>query len=331
MEEKILSISIAAYNVSKYLDQTIQSLLGDPSIIGMLDIMIVNDGSSDNTLEIAKKYADSYPDSIRVFDKENGGYGSTVNIGIREAKGKYFKILDGDDWFEINGLGKMIHYLKNTDVDCVVNRMYQVRDGNDELELIDVPWAEYENNILKTEEVNCNAWIAMWHLIVRTELIQKDQYLLPEHCLYTDQLFTVNALTRVKTIYFCNTSVYCYRIGRDGQSVSKENRIKHYQECIKVFIRQLDIYESSYYINNLNRNMLISRISRYYILLIKTLLLVPKSKSIKKELIEIEKLTKQKAEDIYKTAGKQSKKVALLRMTNYIVYGFFGGKEKNWN
>ena len=94
---KILSITIPSYNVEKYIDKCVQSMLVD-SILDDIEILIVNDGSKDSTPEIAKGYVEKYPQTVRLIDKENGGHGSTINAGIREATGKYFKVVDGDDW-----------------------------------------------------------------------------------------------------------------------------------------------------------------------------------------------------------------------------------------
>ena len=97
--EKILTISVAAYNVEEYIRQTLDSLT-DERVIGNLEIFVVDDGGKDSTLDIAKEYANIYPESVFPIHKENGGYGSTVNYSLAHAHGKYFKLLDGDDWFD---------------------------------------------------------------------------------------------------------------------------------------------------------------------------------------------------------------------------------------
>ena len=95
--EKLLTISVAAYNVDNYLDQLMQSVI-EADVMDALEVLIVNDGSKDGTAAKALSYQQQYPASVRLIDKENGGHGSTINCGIREAKGKYFRALDGDDW-----------------------------------------------------------------------------------------------------------------------------------------------------------------------------------------------------------------------------------------
>ena len=115
---KILTISIAAYNVEQYIRQALNSII-DESVIDELEVFVVDDGGTDQTLEIAKEYAEKYPQSIIPVHKENGGYGTTVNYSIARATGKYFKLLDGDDWFDTEALCRLVKALRETDADII--------------------------------------------------------------------------------------------------------------------------------------------------------------------------------------------------------------------
>ena len=110
--DKILSVSIASYNVEKFLGQTLDSCLV-PEIMEKLEVIVVNDGSKDGTAAVAEEYVKKAPDTFVLINKENGGYGSTVNAGIQAATGKYFRLLDGDDWFDRDGLREFIGILEN--------------------------------------------------------------------------------------------------------------------------------------------------------------------------------------------------------------------------
>ncbi len=105
--EKLLTISIAAYNVEGYIRNTLDSLIV-PEILDKLEVFIVDDGGNDNTLQIAREYESKYPETFHAVHKENGGYGSTVNYSIAHATGKYFKLLDGDDWYLSRNLKRLI-------------------------------------------------------------------------------------------------------------------------------------------------------------------------------------------------------------------------------
>ena len=121
---KILTVTIPSYNTEKYIDECLPYLI-DERIISDIEILIVSDGSIDNTVSVAQKWADKYPDSIRVIDKENGGHGSTINRGILEATGKYFKVVDGDDWVVTENFVKLIEFLKGVDVDLINNPYFE--------------------------------------------------------------------------------------------------------------------------------------------------------------------------------------------------------------
>ena len=132
---KLLTVSIAAYNVGGTLGRTLASLECSEKLMQMLDIIIVNDGSTDRTADIADDFRASHPGSVRVFNKANGGYGSTVNLSLSNAEGLYFKLLDGDDAFDTENLEEFIKYLDSLCVnelcipDLVITPFYYEQTG----------------------------------------------------------------------------------------------------------------------------------------------------------------------------------------------------------
>ena len=106
---KLLSVVIPCYNSQEYMKYCIESLLpgGDN-----VEILIVNDGSSDNTGKIADEYAEKYPQIVRAIHQENGGHGEAVNTGIRNATGVYFKVVDSDDWVDTRSYLKILDAIK---------------------------------------------------------------------------------------------------------------------------------------------------------------------------------------------------------------------------
>lgn len=130
--EKILTVTVPSYNVEKFLENTLDSFV-DERVLDDIEVLIVDDGSKDKTAEIGRKYEEKYPDTFRVISKENGGHGSTINRGIGEAKGKYFKVVDGDDWVDQDGFAELIQRLKTCDADYVFTNYYEVNDVTGEL------------------------------------------------------------------------------------------------------------------------------------------------------------------------------------------------------
>ena len=121
---KLLSVSIAAYNVEQFLKQTLESFLVSDKLLEYLEVIIVSDGSSDHTVEIAREYEKKYPGCFVVVDKGNGGYGSTINSSLKIASGKYFKTLDGDDWVDTKGLEILLDFLKICEADLIISKFF---------------------------------------------------------------------------------------------------------------------------------------------------------------------------------------------------------------
>ena len=214
---KILSISVAAYNVEKFLDQTLSSLCVQ-DVLDKIEIIIVNDGSSDKTDLIAKEYVEKYSDSFILINKKNGGYGSTINSSLEIATGKYYKLLDGDDWFYSDNLATYIKTLNKIEADIIYT-----------------PFFIYENDLppiiesFSLEQVISSSEIyalSMHAMAVRTNLI-KHRIKITEHCFYTDFEFAIKCLDLASTLYYFDCPIYCYRLGRDGQSVSLRGYLKH--------------------------------------------------------------------------------------------------------
>ena len=122
--EKILSIIIPVYNVEQYLDKCLSSVL-NINQREEIEVLAINDGSTDGSLEILKKFQKEYPSVLQVIDKQNGGHGSAWNEGLKLATGKYIKFLDSDDWF--SNLDRLIRLLKNLDVDVLFKYLIKIK------------------------------------------------------------------------------------------------------------------------------------------------------------------------------------------------------------
>ena len=120
--DKVLSIVIPTYNMEKYLDKCLTSLIiKDKILMNHFEVLVIIDGAKDRSSEIAHGYQERYPETFLVIEKENGNYGSCINRGLKEAKGKYIKILDADDSFNTDGFERYLHKLLETDADLIVN------------------------------------------------------------------------------------------------------------------------------------------------------------------------------------------------------------------
>ena len=240
--DKILTISIAAYNVQDFIRGTLDSIISK-GCIDALQILVVDDGGKDDTLKIVKEYEEKYPDSVFGVHKENGGYGSVINTSIRLAKGKYFKQLDGDDWFDTENLDAFVEMLRSVDADYVITPMRMFNEA-DNTEVVKDYFTELPEGKYAFDKMDFTTISPMHCSCFRTKLLQENNITITEHCFYTDVELVNRPVPYMESVYIWHKPVYVYRIGREGQSVSKTGIRKHYKEHEKVFWNLIGIYNS---------------------------------------------------------------------------------------
>ena len=239
--DKILTVSIAAYNVENFIEKALDSLISDEETLGKLEVLVIDDGSTDQTAGKALKYADKYPDSIKVISKENAGYGSTINTSLKLASGKYFKELDGDDYFEKENLSEFIKYLEKAEAQIIVSPYKNILvDKGFKEELIDNHRALGENKEL-IDEALYHPVIFMHELSYRTDFLRENEIKIPERCFYTDTQYVLYPFMKAKTISRFEKPVYNYRLGDLEQSVSLNGVKKHFKDAIFVAKDALEV------------------------------------------------------------------------------------------
>ncbi len=312
---KTLTISIASYNIEKFINNTLENLCKE-DVIDDLEIIIVNDGSKDNTLSIAKEYEIRYPESIVIINKENGGYGSTINASLPVAKGKYYKLLDGDDWYDYNNLKKLIIFLKKTDADLVITPHIQVIDETREEEIIKPFDDSLVNKMFTYKEYPVNNRICMHQACFKTRSIQNEEISISEKCFYTDTEYLLKCMSKCDTLVYVDYPVYMYRIGLDEQSMSVEGMKKHYKDAVKSYKELIRFRNEDQNNKEYNRYLDEAMISlgRYYLNLFFIL-----DRDKKKEYVEFDKYIAENAGDIYDKMS--SRTLSLMRKTHNCFYG----------
>lgn len=239
---KILTIVIPSYNVEKFLEKTVDSFLDD-SIMDDIEILIVNDGSKDRTKEIGSSYEAKYPQCVKLVDKENGGHGSTINAGLSIATGKYFKVVDGDDWVDTAAFVSYVNKLKEIDVDMVLTPFNEVYVPS--MRTVKRATANVATNqqySLSSVLKNIGDCYQMHSITFKTSLI-KGKLKITEHCFYVDQEYILLPLKDVEFVMFLDETIYQYRLGDENQSVSVKSKQKNRQMHRKVVMRLLENYE----------------------------------------------------------------------------------------
>ena len=241
---KTLTISVAAYNVEKTLEKTLASF-NNPKIYNDLEVLIVDDGSTDNSGKLCDDFKDTYeklaPNTFRYIYKENGGHGSTINKGMELATGKYFKVVDGDDWVDTDSLVTFINYLKQQDSDLVLTNHVEIYPNySKKINLVD----GMQPNKSYTWDDNIDIKRVVLHtLTVKTSLLRKNNVHITEKCFYVDVEFVVWAAYVSHTITYFDLYLYMYRLGESNQSVAKTNMLKNIKMQEKVSYSLVKMYD----------------------------------------------------------------------------------------
>ena len=233
---KLLTVAVPSYNVEKYLDTCLTSF-ADPRLSDGLEVLIVNDGSKDSTPQIAEKYVQTYPAIFKLINKENGGHGSAVNAGIANATGKYFRIVDGDDWVNTDNLVFLLDKLKSIDTDLVVDEKRTVNMVTREEEFFPLPPSVPFDQPCQFLDYCDNHMCEYYYLhtvMARLDLIREYKVRLQEHIFYVDFEYILKVTARSKTITFVDLDIYRYLIGNVNQSVDNQNYVRRYDHHDKV-------------------------------------------------------------------------------------------------
>lgn len=235
---KLISFAVPCYNSAAYMSRCIESLLSGGN---QVEIIIVNDGSTDNTASIADDYKEKYPDIIKVIHKENGGHGSGIMAGLSAAEGLYYKVVDSDDWADEESLKKILDLIRDFQkkedlLDLIVcNYVYE----HEERDTHTVHYRGIYPRNRKFTWSECGAfdisrYMIMHSVFYRTDLVKSCNLQIPLHTFYVDNVFLYTPLPLVKTIYYCDTDFYRYFIGRADQSVNESVMIKRVDQQILV-------------------------------------------------------------------------------------------------
>lgn len=247
---KYVSFVVPCYNSADYMDRCIDSLLCAGSDV---EIIIINDGSIDKTREIAEAYSVKHPGIIRVINKENGGHGSGVNVGLEQATGVYFKVVDSDDWLDQQALDQLMSTIRNFCAKKQINHEVVIPDLFICNYVYDHLYEETRHdisykNVLDEEKIcewqdigyfKASQYFLMHSQIFRTEILRKSGVKLPEHTFYVDNIFAYQPLPYVEHLYYMDIDLYHYFIGREDQSVNEDIMLTRIDQQIRVTKRML--------------------------------------------------------------------------------------------
>jgi glycosyltransferase involved in cell wall biosynthesis len=276
VNNKIISLALATYNMEQYLSKCLDSVL-IPEVLDKIEVIIVNDGSVDNSLTIMQKYKERFPQSVVVIDKPNEHMGSCWNAALKIATGKYFRTLDPDDWFDSWAFIWFVNKLQNTDVDMVVTNFSReyVTTGKSKIHVRDtrdiVPGKEYFIDSIEkdgTKKLLCK-FAEMHALTYKTQLLIAIDFKWTEKIAYTDIEYVFYPLGHIKNYNYLDIVLYKYLIGRKGQTVDRRVRIKN-RNMFYILLKKmlLHIVENATEINIIQQHRLFLALGSYYAIIL---------------------------------------------------------------
>ena len=246
--EKLITFAVPCYNSAAYMDHCVETLLqgGDD-----IEIILVDDGSTrDDTPAICDRYAEQYPDIIRTIHQPNGGHGEGVNQGIRNAQGIYYKVVDSDDWLDVDALHQVLDKLRQFQRDgrpvdlMIANYVYEHVEDNTQRPV------NYRNvfpvgrvfNWKHIGHFKPGQYLLMHSVIYRTQILRDCQLELPKHTFYVDNIFVYEPLPLVRNIYYMDVDLYRYFIGRADQSVNESVMMGRVDQQLRVNYHMIDCW-----------------------------------------------------------------------------------------
>lgn len=259
---KLLSIAIPCYNSEAYMEKCIDSLLiGGEDV----EILVVDDGSSDRTAEIADSYEKRYPTIVKAIHQVNGGHGEAVNTGIRNATGLYFKVVDSDDWVNAEAYAQILKTLGELTrgpetVDLLISNFVYEKQGVKRKRVMQYRHCLPVNEIFGWNKVHMHKgkYLLMHSMIYRTKLLHECGLELPKHTFYVDNIFAFEPLPYVKKMYYLDVNFYRYFIGRDDQSVNEKVMISRIDQQLRVNKIMVDVFHKCKFNNRHLRKYMLS-------------------------------------------------------------------------
>lgn len=243
--KKILSVSVAAYNLESMIRQCLDSFIR-PEILEKVEVLVTDDGSKDQTREIVAEYEKKYPGSFKLIVQKNAGPGSTVNSGLAHATGKYFRMVDGDDWVNTNEMEAYLTYLEEHDTDMVCTSYCCVdhETGEKRLEMLKTDIMDRE---IQFEQVAKDLFLAMHNVTYKTSIL-KENSIRSDNGFYTDLEYLLFPTPYIHTVAFLSQTIYMYRVSLSTQSMSiksLQKNVQMHRNVLEHLLREYEAYHMS--------------------------------------------------------------------------------------
>ena len=301
---KILSLIIPSYNSASYLRNCLDSLVIDDEAI---EVIVVDDGSSDETFAIATEYQVKYPGIFKAISQPNKGHGGAINTGLLAAEGQYIKIVDSDDWLNKKGFKSIVDRLKSLTEkpDLLLSNFVIDKVGKKHKSIIHYRQSLTADTMLSwedTKRLKLGKYFMMHAVIYKKDILVRSGLVLPKHTFYVDYIYMYQPLPYVESIYYMDVDLYHYFIGRDDQTIAEQNHIKNVHHQINVNKLMTNILAKNWNDDKIKSHQLRKYMISYLTIctvITSALLLVEGSKSSLDKKVELWCYLKQENPEIY--------------------------------
>ena len=243
--ERQLTIIVPAYQAERYLKTCLDSMAGRDD---RLEILVIDDGSLDRTGELADQYAADFPEQVRVIHKENGGHGSGINVGARQARGRYFKVIDADDWIVTKNLSAVLDRLERSTADAAAAGFHEI-DMTTGRRAAYSSVCSFSGREVGTAELlrvydEIRDCFSFHGLFYRTDWYCSHQIQLLEGVFYEDQEYATLPFAYLDRLLVMPEFFYQYMVGNSSQSVSYQNQVKRIGHIEAVLQHMVRFYQA---------------------------------------------------------------------------------------
>lgn len=247
-----ISIVVAVYNAEKYLPRCLDALVNQT--LKEIEILCVDDGSTDSAPQIVDQYAEKYPEKIKAFHKENGGEFTTRNYGLERATGEYVTFVDNDDWVEKDWAEKLYNAAKSNNADLAVCGFERIDLETNKVVAKDMTgYGTCVKEIVNNDDYMVFINPAPWNKIYKREKVKDLRFL--NFRGFNDMIFLTSSFTKIDKIAFIPDVLYHYYLRYDSQihNVNEQdvNNFKKYLLDLKQLYIDENKYEEMKYILDL--------------------------------------------------------------------------------
>jgi glycosyltransferase involved in cell wall biosynthesis len=244
-QQPILSIAVPTFNMEKWLEKNLATYY-DAALIGRLEVLMLNNASEDRSKEIMVGFEAKCPQIFKLVDRDSRGYGSSINDAMQRAQGKYFRIVDADDWVDTAQLVKLVDALERCEADVVLTdyQIVNMQDGSTTPVRAADKGVEYGTVFTGWEE--CIRLLPSIHSTTyKTELLRKSGFYMQDKMFFVDEEYVVLPYLYAKTAICYPFDIYRYQVANPAQSTSPKNRAKYFEHREKVLKRLIEAYNAA--------------------------------------------------------------------------------------